>query len=317
MTRKFKKTVILAKVEATAGTDALPGATDALQISDASFDVEYKNVDRNLIRPGMGHSGTLVGTRFVKIDFTVELSTSGTAGVAPPWGKLLLACAFAEVVTATTMVEYMPVSDGLKTITIKYSADGVIHTALGCMGTVKVNAPEGDRPTPEFSFVGVDGGPAAAGTPAVDLTPWKLPEVVKNGNTAKLKLGGTYAAGAVTGGTEYCSRGLTLDMAGDAKYISLLGCSGVDITDRKPTGNYSIEVTGAQEVAMRAEVNANTPTTVSLLHGSAAGKQVLFFIANAIRLNPKYEDYEGTLLFANDFNAEPINANDEVRIVCL
>ena len=317
MPRKTNRTVILAKIEATAGTDAAPAAADALLIGDNSFDVEYKNVDRNLIRPTMGHGGTLVGTRNVKIDITIELSTSGTAGTAPPWGKLLLACAFAEVVTAATMVEYTPVSDGLKTLTIKYSKDGVIHTALGCVGTVSFEEPEGDRPTLKFSFVGIDGGSVAAATPANDLTAWQLPEVVNNINTGKLTLGAAYAAGAITGGTEYCSRGLSLDMANDAKYIAMLGCASVDITDRKPTGKFSIEVTGAQEVAMRAAINASTPTAVSLLHGSGAGKRVLIHVPRAVRLNPKYDEYEGTLLLSNDFNAEPVAGNDEVRIVVL
>ena len=172
MPRKTNRTVILAKIEATAGTDAAPAAADALLIGDNSFDVEYKNVDRNLIRPTMGHGGTLVGTRNVKIDITIELSTSGTAGTAPPWGKLLLACAFAEVVTAATMVEYTPVSDGLKTLTIKYSKDGVIHTALGCMGTVSFEEPEGDRPTLKFSFGGIDGGSVAAASSEDSVTAW-------------------------------------------------------------------------------------------------------------------------------------------------
>ena len=317
MARKIKKTVILAKVETTVGTDAAPAATDALLISDASFDLEYRNVERNLLRPTMGHSGTLVGTRNVKIDFTVELSTSDTAGTAPAWGKLLLACAFAEVVTAGSRVEYTPVSDGLKTVTLKYSADGVIHTALACMGTVSFNAPEGDRPTLQFSFIGIDGGTTAALAPATDYTAWKLPEVVNSSNTAKLTLGGAYATGAVTGGTEYCSRGLSLDMANDAKFLAMLGCSGVDITDRKPAGSFAIEVTGAQEVTLRGEINASTPTALSLLHGSAAGKKVLIWVPKAVRLNPRYEDYEGTLLLSQDFNAEPNLGNDEVRIVCL
>ena len=144
-----------------------------------------------------------------------------------------------------------------------------------------------------------------------------MPEVVNNINTGKLTLGAAYAAGAITGGTEYCSRGLSLDMANDAKYIAMLGCASVDITDRKPTGKFSIEVTGAQEVAMRAAINASTPTAVSLLHGSGAGKRVLIHVPRAVRLNPKYDEYEGTLLLSNDFNAEPIVGNDEVRIVVL
>lgn len=317
MARKVKNTLILAKIETTNGTAVVPAATDALQISDASFDLDYKNVDRNLIRAGMGHGGTLVGSRSVKIDFTCELFASGTAGTAPPWGRLLLACAMAEVVTPGSRVEYTPVNTGLKSLTIYYHMDGVTHVAVGCMGDPAMLAPEGDRPTLKFSFIGADGGPVVAGMPAATLTDWKTPEVVNSANTGKLKLGGTYAAGAITGGVEYCSRGLEINLANDNKYISLLGCQGADIADRKPTGKFEIEVDPTQEVAMRAEINANTPTSVSLLHGSAAGKRVLLHVPRAVRLNPKYSEYEGIALFANDFNAEPIAGNDELRIVCL
>lgn len=317
MARKTKNTLIQAKLESTIGQDATPGATDTLLVSDASHEIVYRNVDRNLIRPTMGHSGSLVGTRHVKIDFTCELAPSGAAGTAPAWGRLLQACAFAEVVTPNERVEYNPVSAGFKTLTIKYSADGVIHTALGCMGTVAFSLPEGERPTLKFSFIGVDAGPAAAATPGSNLTAWTIPEVVNAQNTGKLTFGATLAQGALSGGTEYCSRGLELDMANDAKYLALLGCTGVDITDRKPSGNCQIELTGAQEVAMRGEINANTPTSISLRHGSGAGKQVILHAPRCLRLNPKEADYEGIRLLGMEFNAEPIQGNDEVHIVCL
>ena len=317
ISRKFKKTVILANLETVAGQAVATSAGDALLISDATFTTEYQNPDRKLIRPSLGHSGTLVGMRNAKIDFTVELSGSGTPGLAPAWGKLLQACAFAETITAGERVEYTPVSDGMKTLTIRYSADGVIHTAAGCMGTVAYNAPEGGIPTLKFTFYGADDGSVEAPTPASDLTAWKIPEVVNNFNSEMLTLGGDYAVGEVDGGETFCSQGLELDMKNDAKYLHLLGCAGADITDRAPAGKFTILVSSAQEVAMRKAINANTPTTLSLLHGSGPGKQVLIFVARAMRLNPSYSDYEGTLLLACDFNADPIVGNDEVRIVCL
>ena len=317
MPRTIKNTVILAKIETTNGTAVVPTATDALQVAEASFDVEYKNADRNLLRSAMGHGGTLVGTRNIKIDFTCELFVSGTAGTAPAWGQIMLACAMAEVVTAGSRVEYTPVSTGLKSLTINYHMDGVTHVAVGCMGTVSISEPEGERPTLKFSFVGSDGGPTAAATPAATLTAWKTPEVVNNFNSGKLTLGATYSAGAITGGTQYCSRGLEIDVSNENKFISLLGCSGANITDRKPTGKFEIDVTAAQEITMRAEINANTPTSISLLHGSAAGKRVLIHVPQAVRLNPKYSEFEGMALLACDFNAEPVSGNDELRIVCL
>lgn len=317
MGRKTKKTVILAALETVAGTAVAPAAADALLISEAAFEPQYNNIDRDLLRPQMGHGGQLVGDRHIQITFTVELAAAGTAGTAPAWGKLLQACAFAEVVTAGDYVEYLPVSDALKTLTIKYSADGVIHTASGCMGTFSLNMPAGERPTLAFTFIGRDDGPQAAGTPVTDFTAWKMPEVINASNTQKLKLGGSYAAGAITGGTEYCSRGLTLEMANETKFLTFAGCDGIDLTDRKPTGSFAIELAGAAEVTMRAEINANTATSLSMLHGSAAGKQVLVYLPQIVRLNPTYDDYEGVMLFSNEFNAEPKVGNDEVRIVVM
>ena len=47
------------------------------------------------------------------------------------------------------------------------------------------------------------------------------------------------------------------------------------------------------------------------------GKRVLVHVPRAVRLNPTYSEFEGIALFANDFNAEPVVTNDELRIVCL
>ena len=45
MARLIRKTAILAKLEATYGQAAVPnGATDAMLISDASIDYQYKNL---------------------------------------------------------------------------------------------------------------------------------------------------------------------------------------------------------------------------------------------------------------------------------
>ena len=52
MARLIRKTAILAKLEATYGQAAVPnGATDAMLISDATIDYQYKNVSRALLRP--------------------------------------------------------------------------------------------------------------------------------------------------------------------------------------------------------------------------------------------------------------------------
>lgn len=319
MPRKIRNTAILAKIETTYGTDAAPtGAADALLVSNPSCDYTYNNVDRDNIRSYLGASEQLAGTRYVTLAFDVELSGSGTAGTAPAWGKLLRGCAMAEVVTAASRVEYNPITAAFESLTIYYYDDGVVHKALGCMGNVEITMDEAGIPKLKFSFTGVDGGVAVQANPTQTLTAWKTPLVITNGNTGSVKLGATYSAGALTGGTDFCSRGLTLNMGNDVKFTSMLGpCTGVDIYDRAATGSLQLDLDATAEVAAYGSVASNTLTSLGLVHGSAAGAKVLLFAPAVQRINPKHTDYEGRILIGFDLRLTPVTGNDELRIVAL
>lgn len=316
MTRKTRNTAILAKIETTYGTDAVPtGAADAILISEAAFDITYNNVDRSNIRGHFGSDEQLPGTRFVDMSFAVEISGSGAAGTAPAWGKLLRACAFAETVTAITRVEYNPVSASLNSLTVYYFDDGVLHMALGCMGSVQFAMGEGERPMLRFTMSGLDGGPAATANPTQTLTAWKTPLVISDINTGDIKLGSTYSAGAISGGTVYPSRGLSLDVGNQVAKIAMLGGQSVDITNRSVTGSMQLQLTAAEEVAMFADVNANTLTSMSFEHGTAAGARVAFHMPSVQRVNPKHADYEGRIQMAFDLRVLPVSGNDDLRII--
>lgn len=319
MPRNIRNTAILAKIETTAGTDAVPtGALDALLVSNPTFDKQYQNVDRSIVRGYLGASEQLAGNRSIQIGFEVEVSGSGAAGTAPAWGRLLRGCAMAEVVSAGQRVEYNPISTALQTLTIYYYKDGVVHRALGCMGTFEAMLEEGSIPKFKFTFTGLDGGPVAQVTPAQTLTAWRTPVVVNSLNAAQVKLGATYSAGAFTGGTDFCTRGLMLNIGNEVRYSTMLGpCSAVDILNREATGSLSLDLDAAAEVAAYAAIDANTLTTVGLIHGVGAGNRVLFFAPAAQRINPKDEDYDGRLLLGMELRLTPVAGNDELRIVAL
>jgi hypothetical protein len=315
MSRLIRNTFILAKIETTAGTDATPaGATDALLISNATFENVYNNVDRALIRGYMGGSDQLAGSRSVKATFEVEVSGSGAAGTAPAWGKLLQACAFAEV-TAASYVTYMPVSAALQTITIYYYRDGLLHKMLGSMGSVDIGADEGARPVLKFSFMGIDAGAVTAANPTQTLSNWKTPLVITDPNTGDIKLGSSYATGAITGGTSYMSRGINISMANDTKHISMLGGQYISITNRQPTGSVQLELTATQEASFMTDINANTLTSMSFEHGTTAGGKVAFYAPAVQRINPKHADYQGIVNLGLDLRLLPIAGNDELVII--
>ena len=319
MSRYQRNSAILAKIETTYGTDAVPtGALNAILVSNLSINpLTAQNVDRALIRNFMGGSDQLVGNANVEASFQVEIAGSGTAGTAASWGVLLRACGFAEAVTASTRVDYTPISGTFEAVTIYYHLDGVLHKMLGCRGTVSLDMLEGTRPVMKFKFLGLDGGTTAVANPALTLTSWKQPMVITDPNTGDITIGCTYSAGALVGGTPYASRGWTLDAGNEAKYIPTLGGQSIDITQRVAVGQMTLDLTAAQEVTFMTSVKTNISQGMGMLHGLTAGSQVLVFAPAAQMINPKITDFNGRILCSYDLRLLPLAGNDELRIVAL
>ncbi len=317
-TRYIRQTVILAKVETTAGTDAVPtGADNALLISNMSITpLEAQNVDRSVVRGYLGASEQLVGTANKKVSFDVELAGSAAAATAPAWGALLQACAFAEALLSTpSRVEYTPVSDAFKTATIYYYDSGVLHKLLGAMGTVKLSAKVGEIPKISFEFTGLDGGDTAAANATPTLTAWKTPVVMAKANVVDITLGCTYATGALSGGTVYNSTGLELDSANQVAFNPMLNAETVDISDRGMSGSLQLDLTAAQEVSFMATVKANTLQGLGFTIGTAAGNKIILFAPAVQLITPAKAELNGKRVIGYGLRLCPSAGNDELRIV--
>ena len=321
--RQVRDQVILAKIETTYGTDAVPtGAANAILCSKPRITpLVANNIDRDLVRPYMGGSEQLVGTRYVQFEVEVELAGSGAAGTAPAFGALLRACALAETVTAATRVDYTPITNSQEAVSIYYYDGGVLHKLLGARGTVKFDVTAGGRPVATFNFSGLDGV-ASAGTPSgVSFAAFQTPLAVVDANTGDLTFGGTVAssgAPAITGGTVYPSMGLELDLGLSVDFTPLLGGETVDITARALQGAVKLDLTAAQEVTFRASVLAATTQAVSLLHGTAAGNKFIVHQPAVQLYDWSKEEVNGKRLIGYKTRGVPTpggGGNDELRLV--
>lgn len=120
-----RKRLILAKTEATYGTDSSPAGTDAILVRELEITpIEADVVSRDLIRPYLGASDQLLANTRVSITFQVELAGSGTAATAPRFSSLLKACGMAETTTAAAI-----------TGTAQAGAAGSITLAAAASGT--------------------------------------------------------------------------------------------------------------------------------------------------------------------------------------
>lgn len=321
MSRKIKKTVILLALEATIGTDAAPtGAANAFKAFDMNISaIESKSIEIPYLASYFGAAETLAGASYSKCSFSVSLSGSGIAGTAPAWAPAMICGAMSELsgLTVPPRVEYLPATDNLKTATIYWYDDGLLHKLVAAMCNVKLSAKAGEAPKLTFEFSGLHLAPTATSNVASVLTAWKPPVAIRKANVTDINLGCTYAAGALTGGTAFNSSGLTLDWGNKVDFTDLLSTEDVDISDRSIKGSFSLQLSAAEEAAQIANVETGTLQSMGFLIGTLAGNKIMLH-APAMRLTShKKEDLNGKRMAAFDFQCTPVNGNDELRIVCL
>lgn len=318
--RLIRNTAILAALEATYGEDAAPtGAANAMLVSNVSINpINAKWVNRDLIRAYLGASEELQGESYIEMGFDIELVGSGTAGTATAWSPMVQSAGFAEVLTASVRVDYVPISVGMKAVSVYWYDDGVLHKARGVRSGGMVKAGIGQIPKISYKLVGLYSTPTVAGLPTTVTTAFKQPQVLRDGNTQQLTFGATHAlatAPLLAGGTTYPSQGLEIDFGISNQFNALLGGETVDITDRQMTGKVTLDLTAAQEVSFAAAVEAGTLSTMGLQHGTVAGNKALIWAPNVQMKNPQKVDVNGKRLVSYDLRLLPLAGNDELRIV--
>lgn len=320
MSRYSRNTVIVAKVEGTYATDSTPtGAANAMLVSKPTITPMVSTEQaRDVLVGYLGQKESLVGARYIQCSFDVEFVGGGAAGVRPAWGDLMLACGWAETVTAATRVDYTPISTAQQSVTIYWFDDGVKHLIVGARGTMQVKMTIGAIPVMSFTFSGLYTTPTASANLTPTITGFKPPQVVNKQNSLDLTFGATHAlvsAPALVGGTIYPSQGLEFDLGNTVSHVPLLSTETVEITQRAATGKLQLDLTAANENTFMGTVEAATLQTVGLIHGTVTGNKCLLWLPSAQLINPTKVDVNGKRLIGFDVRAVPTAGNDEARIV--
>lgn len=313
-TRRTRNTAIAFAIEGSYGST--PGTYKPILVTGVpDFQIDPDVVPRDLVRGFYGASEELVGTRRAVMKFTTELAGSSALGTAPEWGGLLRGCGFAEALTAVTRVEYTPITQVQESLTFKFNRDGVQYLSRGARGTATFNMMAYDRPTIDWEFWGFDTQATAVGVGTPALSAWQRPLVITDTNSGNIKLGGTYAAGGVTGGTAYNSRGMSIDIGNTLAHMKMLGSEAIDITDRQVGGKATFELTDTDELTWRTDINANVLASMTFAIGPAL-QNVVFHMPNMQRTKPQTVDYQGKLLMDVNLRVIPTSSgNDELRII--
>ena len=319
MSGSVQKTVILCKLETTSGTDAAPTNTaDAVlfNVSNLSCKISQTFADRDVVVGAFGAIDKLPTMRRGEIQFSVEMAGSGVAGTAPQWGDLLQACGMAETVTASTRVDYTPISTALKTATIWAYYNGRLEKFNYCAGGVKLSFSTGGVPKLDFTFKGLVSSVASAAGVTPTLTGWIRPLAVSTLNTTKLSLGAvTYSAGAITGGTQYSFKEFSADFANDIQDPALVGQEKVEIFGRSPTASLVADLGATVHAQLKDDMNTGTTSAMGLVHGTTAGNKILLYAPVGVITSVEDNVNGNVMLDSLGFTLRPSAGNDDLRLV--
>ncbi|WP_027469174.1 phage tail tube protein [Deefgea rivuli] len=301
-----RKKLLVAKIEATYGVDAVPTGAQAIQVNDLSITpLDNDLVDRNLIRAHLGSSDKLPGGARVKIDCTVEMTGSGAAGTVPNIDVLLRACGMAAVITASIKVEYTPVSGAFESATLYYNQDGLLHKATGCRGTWSLDLTAKDIAKLKLSFTGIYSPVTDAAMLVPTYAAVQTPVVVSAASTAVTLHG---FAGKV--------ESMSADCGNEVVYRELIGVNAksVEITNRAVVGEITMEMPTVTAKDWFAIAMAATSGVLAIQHGTVAGNIVAIDAPKVSVNNPSYQDSDGYTMLKMGLAITPNAGNDEIKL---
>ena len=305
-----RRRTILAKIETTYGTDSTPtGVANAILVRNMTITpLSAEMVSRDLVRPYMGNSEMLVASKYVGIEFEVEMAGSGTAGTAAKYSPLMRACGLSETITVGTQVIYAPVSSGFESVTLYHNIDGVLHKITGARGNAEFTINARAIPVIKFTFTGIYNAPSDAALPTVDYTGFQTPIAANTTNT--------------TGFTMMSFSGilesLSLTLGNTVNYRSLIGTEAVLITDRAVSGTAVFEAPLIASKDFFAAALSNALGALSITHGTVAGNKFKIDSSLIDIGQPTYTDNDGITMLSVPFVAVPSSAgNNEISFTVL
>jgi hypothetical protein len=289
-----RKSVLVAKIETTAGTAIAVGAADGVfHAIDVEIKPEADTVDRQIQGTFSKYAST-VGARRGVATFKIEMHGLGSIG-SPAWATTFLPACGLTATGRTWAPKTEAPGTNVKTLTIARYVDGRRVQICGAAGNVKFVAENGKIAMAEFTFTGKYSATADVALVAPTFPTVTPPRTA----TATLTLGGGYPK---TGKIEI-DLGNDVQMLEDVTDTTAAGYSHAIIVDRKPVISLTREAVLVATYDTFGLWLSGTTAAFAFSFGSGAWN-FLAFAAPAVRhLDPSEVDVNGI-------------AGDQVTLLC-
>lgn len=303
-----QKSLILAKVETTYGTDPTPTTTsDAVQVYNVELELKRDTNSRQPMDVSLSPLSPVMGAGDAKISFECDLKGSGTAGTPPDWAVLHKACGWAETDTTNTDT-YLPDDTPTDSVTLYVYKDGLLYKLLGARGDVKHTFEAGKIVKLKYDLQARYAIPTDATMPTAATFDTTKPVVA---------VGSTFTFGSYAAIIEKLELGLNNEVVKNSCLNAAYGVHSFEITGRKPKGKMTVNA------VLRATTNADfwsymdagTTKALSIVIGATAGNIATITAPVCTITSVKPVSKNGIECFDVDFELNRNSAADELSIV--
>src|SRR3990167_5506148 len=219
-----RRTVIVAGMETTYGTDPALTGTNAILAWDVNLDIKGEVLERVFLRDTLTPMPHVIGLKEAELSFKCEVVGSNAAPMVAP---LLTACGFGTGVVSGSWLTYNLQSTevNMPSVSLYIYKDGNRHKITGARGNMKLTAQAGKYGVHEFTMKGIYNAVDAVAVPDVSGLSANKPPVC-------------YASLFQIAGFSPVSSKLEIDLANEvARADSLNAATGVGlfrVSSRKP-----------------------------------------------------------------------------------
>lgn len=275
------------------GTAQAGGTTTTIKLAAAASAVDnFYNGYPIAITAGTGN-----GQSGIIIDY------DGTSKIATVVSATWVAPDATSTYSIGAGVAYRPVTTGLETVTKYFNIDGVLHKFLGARGNAVFNINADKIPFAKTSMQGIYVPVIDSAAPTVVVSGWQRPLISNSVNTPFFGLQG-FATAALDS--------LSIDLGNAVNRVSRIGVAQrVDMTNRTPVGNVSMEAVTVATKDWFGAVRAGTQGSLGLINGTAAGNKFALSAPLVALKQPKYADNNGIAMIQMAMDISPVSGNDE------
>jgi len=299
--------VILMKIEATEGTDAVPtpgaNALRVLNYQPQFMDADQKT--RPIEKAFFGADPVAMAAFKRGATFDMEMHGSGTATGLVPWATMLQLAGFSAPVVGASSAVISPITSGIKSGTHYGYIDDLLLIASGGRASASFKIEDDEIPIFSFNYLGRPPTPLAAQSvpSAPAITGYVDPVLSTSENT-------TFSLGGFSPGL----RRFEMNINGDLQFRSLIGPQDrVNFRNRAPSGTAVIEIPDLTTKDYFQNIRPGTTMPSTIVQGTAVGNIVQIDMPKLqISGNVEFSEEQGKLMGSFPLTALANTGNDEI-----